>query len=40
MKLSKKQMAKLAHRIGKRLLVEEQFLDDLADALDGEDLNG
>jgi len=40
MKLSKKQMLKLSHRIGKRLLVEEKFLDDLADALDGEDLNG
>lgn len=31
-------MVKFAHRIGKRLLVDETFLDDLADALDGIDV--
>jgi hypothetical protein len=40
MALSKKEMVKLAHRLGKRLLVDESFLDDLADALDGADLSG
>ena len=38
--MSKKQMVKFAHRIGKRLLVDDTFLDDLADAMDGVDLNG
>jgi hypothetical protein len=33
-------MKRLAHRIGKRLLVDEVFLDDLADGLDGIDLAG
>lgn len=33
-------MKRFAHRIGKRLLVDEVFLDDLADALDGIDLSG
>lgn len=38
MRLNKEQMAKLAHRVGKRLLTDDTFLDDLADALDGIDL--
>jgi hypothetical protein len=38
--LSNKEMKKFAHRIGKKLLVNESFLDNLIDALDGDDLHG
>ena len=36
--MSDAQLKKFAHRVGKRLLVDDGFLDDLADALDGIDL--
>ena len=37
-RLSRKMVSKLARRIGKRLLTSDEWLDDLADALDGIDL--
>lgn len=38
LKLSKEQMESLAYKLGKRLVTNEKFLDDLADALDGIDI--
>jgi hypothetical protein len=38
LKLSKEQMEGLAYKLGKRLVTNEKFLDDLADALEGVDI--
>ena len=40
MRMNKEQLKHFAHRIGKRLLLDEGFLDGLNDALEGIDLSG